>query len=109
MKKTLISACLMTLALLAGTAQAANADCQAQASKKKLAGAAKTSFMKKCEKSEKSEKSVKSASGAASGAKAKAKAKVAASPACEKSATDKKLAGAAAKSHIKKCMADSKK
>jgi len=27
-------------------------------------------------------------------------------PACEKSAADKKLHGAAAKSHIKKCMAD---
>ena len=31
------------------------------------------------------------------------------SPACEKSADDKKLAGAARKSHLKKCMADSKK
>ena len=30
----------------------------------------------------------------------------AASPACEKSAADKKLAGAAKKSHLKKCMAD---
>jgi hypothetical protein len=30
------------------------------------------------------------------------------SPACEKSAADKKLAGAAKKSHIKKCMADEK-
>ena len=30
----------------------------------------------------------------------------ASSPACEKSAADKKLAGAAKKSHIKKCMAD---
>ena len=30
----------------------------------------------------------------------------AASPACEKSAADKKLHGAAAKSHIKKCMAE---
>ena len=33
----------------------------------------------------------------------------AATPACEKSADDKKLAGAARGSHIKKCMADSKK
>jgi hypothetical protein len=33
----------------------------------------------------------------------------AASPACEKSADEKKLAGAARSSHIKKCMADSKK
>ena len=30
----------------------------------------------------------------------------AANPACEKSAADKKLAGAAKTSHIKKCMAD---
>jgi hypothetical protein len=30
------------------------------------------------------------------------------SPACEKSAMDKKLAGAAKSSHIKKCMADEK-
>ena len=32
----------------------------------------------------------------------------AASPACEKSAADKKLAGAAKNSHMKKCMADEK-
>ena len=38
-----------------------------------------------------------------------ASAKPAASPACEKSADDKKLAGAARNSHVKKCMADSKK
>jgi hypothetical protein len=37
---------------------------------------------------------------------AKGDAAAAASPACEKSAADKKLHGAAAKSHIKKCMAD---
>ncbi len=30
------------------------------------------------------------------------------SPACEKSAADKKLAGAAKSSHVKKCMADEK-
>jgi psiF repeat len=34
---------------------------------------------------------------------------MAGSPTCEKSADDKKLAGAARGSHIKKCMADSKK
>ena len=33
----------------------------------------------------------------------------AANAACEKSADDKKLAGAARNSHVKKCMADSKK
>jgi hypothetical protein len=62
--------------------------CEATATEKKLAGAAKTSFMKKCEKD---------AGGmAAAGGNA----------ACEKSAADKKLAGAAKASHIKKCSAD---
>jgi hypothetical protein len=90
--KTLISACLLTVGLLAGNAAFAadaKATCEAQAGEKKLAGAAKNSFVKKC---------VKDAGGAAA----------AASPACEKSAADKKLAGAAKTSHIKKCMADEK-
>jgi psiF repeat len=34
---------------------------------------------------------------------------MAGNPACEKSADDKKLAGAARNSHVKKCMADGKK
>jgi hypothetical protein len=42
------------------------------------------------------------------GAKADGKA-TASSPACDKSADEKKLAGAARTSHIKKCMADAKK
>lgn len=92
MKKTLITACLMALSLLTSQAYAANAACETQAVEKKLAGAAKTSFMKKCETD--------------AGAKPAA---AAASPACEKSAADKKLAGAAKASHVKKCMADSKK
>ena len=87
MKKTLITIAVATLGLFAGSAFAANADCDAKAAEKKLAGAAKTSFVKKCEKD---------ASGGAA----------AASPACAKSAADKKLAGAAKTSHIKKCMAD---
>jgi hypothetical protein len=91
MKKTLMGAAVAVFALLAAPAYAANAACDKQAEEKKLAGAAKTSFMKKCEKD-------------AGGAPAAA----AASPACEKSAADKKLAGAAKTSHIKKCMADEK-
>jgi hypothetical protein len=63
------------------------ADCNKMADEKKLAGAARTSFVKKCEKD--------AAAPAA-----------AASAACEKSAADKKLAGAARNSHVKKCMAD---
>lgn len=54
--------------------------CTATAGEKKLAGAAKTSFMKKCE------------------ADAQAR--------CEQSATEKKLAGAAKNSHVKKCVAE---
>lgn len=95
MKKTLLTALIAACTLFAGQAFAANADCEAKAvdkNGKALAGAAKTSFMKKCEKD-----------GAAPPAAA-----AAASPACEKSAADKKLAGAAKKSHIKKCMADEK-
>ena len=85
----------ITIAVLACAAFAAPAfaaeDCNQQADAKKLAGAARNSFVKKCEKD----------SGAAPAA--------AASPACEKSAADKKLAGAAKTSHIKKCMADEAK
>jgi hypothetical protein len=67
------------LALAAGSAHAAS--CKVEASNKKLAGAAMTSFMGKCEKDAKA--------------------------ACDKSAADKKLSGAAKDSHIKKCVADS--
>jgi hypothetical protein len=84
--KTLISIALTSLALLATPAFAAG-DCEAKAvgkDGKPLAGAAKASFMKKCE-----------ADGAA-----------APSAACEKSAADKKLAGAAKTSHLRKCAAD---
>lgn len=69
--------------LLAGsaTAQTATSTCKAQASDKKLAGAALKSFMTKCEKDAKA--------------------------ACDKSAAEKKLAGAAKTSHVKKCVSDS--
>ena len=83
MKKTVLTACLMSLAVLTSQAFAAGSTCEAQATEKKLAGAAKTSFVKKCETDS-----------------------AASSAACEKSAADKKLAGAAKTSHIKKCMAD---
>jgi hypothetical protein len=84
MKKTLLTAAITALALLAGQAFAANADCAAQAAAKKLAGAAKTSFIKKCEKD----------------------AAPAMSASCEKTAAEKKLAGAAKASFVKKCTAD---
>lgn len=55
--------------------------CKEQAAGKKLAGAALTSFMNKCQKD--------------------------ATAACDKAAADKKLAGAAKTSFTKKCMTDS--
>jgi hypothetical protein len=88
MTRTLIATVFTVCSLLAGSAYAANAACEAQATEKKLAGAAKTSFMKKCERD------------AGGGGAAMV------SPACAKSAADKKLAGAAKTSHLKKCMAD---
>ncbi len=93
--KQLLTMLAISLATLTTTSFAADepkagASCEAQATEKKLAGAAKNSFMKKC--------------------KADAKPAAAkASPECEKSAADKKLHGAAKNSHVKKCMADAKK
>ncbi len=81
----------LTLALLATVAHAGDAACEAKAvdkNGKALAGAAKTSFIKKCEKE----------SGAAS-----------AGAACAAKAVDKNgkaLAGAAKASFIKKCEKD---
>ncbi len=80
--KKLIAALFATIAF---TSAYAADNCEAMAAEKKLAGAAKTSFMKKCE-----------ADAAGGGASA----------ACEKSAADKKLAGAAKSSFVKKCVAD---
>ena len=91
MIKTLLSAGLMSLALLAGQAHAANAangSCEAKAldkNGKALAGAAKSSYMKKCE------------GDAGSGG------------ICEAKALDKNgkaLAGAAKTSFMKKCEGD---
>ena len=75
---------IAALALTASNvAWAANAACEAQATEKKLAGAAKTSFVKKCETDATSTMA-----------------------ACDAKAAEKKLAGAAKTSFTKKCMAD---
>ena len=75
----------MAITLFASTAAfAANPSCEAQAAEKKLAGAAKSSFIKKCEKD----------------------ATEAATTACTTQATEKKLAGAAKSSFMKKCVQD---
>jgi hypothetical protein len=68
-----------------GVAQAADSSCDARAAEKKLAGAAKTSFLKKCERE----------AAAASAAEA-----------CTAKAAEKKLAGAAKNSFVKKCEKD---
>ena len=77
MKQVLIAA---GLALFATTAFAQTTTCKVQAGDKKLAGAALTSFMKKCQSD--------------------------AQTACEADSKEKKLAGAAKTSHKKKCVAD---
>ena len=77
MKAILVAA---AFCLIAGSAHAQTATCKASATEKKLAGAALTSFMKKCE----------------TDAKAK----------CETAAKEKKLAGAAKTSFTKKCVTD---
>ena len=80
--KTLFAAA--ALGLLASAAQAQGPTCNAAAAEKKLAGAAKNSFLKKCEKD---------AAGSASAV-------------CLNKAAEKKLAGAAKNSFVKKCEKD---
>jgi hypothetical protein len=69
------------LCVLASSGYAQGSSCKAQAGEKKLAGAAMTSFMKKCEAD--------------------------ATKSCDASASEKKLAGAAKTSFTKKCVSDS--
>lgn len=72
---------IMTALLgFAAVANAAGATCAVTAGEKKLAGAAKNSFMKKCETDAKTT--------------------------CDAQAAEKKLAGAAKNSFTKKCVAD---
>ena len=82
MKKLLVIA--MSCFLFSNALHAADSSCEAQAAEKKLSGAAKNSFVKKCQKD------------AAAAAKAM----------CESQAADKKLAGAAKNSFVKKCEKD---
>ncbi len=86
-RKAFMSGCLKGQA--APEAAAAPAGCDAMAAEKKLAGAAKSSFLKKCT--------------ADTGTAAPA------ADACAKQVEEKKLAGAAKASFMKKCEADAKK
>jgi len=80
MMRIAVVALLSILAMLASGAFAQDPSCKAQAAEKKLAGAAKASFLKKCETD--------------------------ATSACNTQAAEKKLAGAAKASFTKKCVSD---
>jgi hypothetical protein len=84
MKSLTVASFAALLSFACTAAFAAGPSCDAQATEKKLAGAAKTSFVKKCEKDTKET----------------------ATKACEGQAADKKLAGAAKTSFVKKCVTD---
>lgn len=75
--RTLHTLAATWLMVLASSGWATDQTCKAAAEEKKLAGAAKTSFLKKCEKD--------------------------ATATCEAAAAEKKLAGAAKTSSVKKC------
>ena len=77
--RALVTACLAASLSLASFAAHA-ASCTEQATEKKLAGAARTSFLKKCERE--------------------------AGTACDAQAAERKLRGAAKASFSKKCKAD---
>ena len=86
MKKIVFA--LVVLFLASQTAYAAEANCDTKAAEKKLAGAAKNSFIKKCEKDIKVN---------------------AAKVDCDAKAAEKKLKGAAKNSFTKKCVTDASK
>ena len=84
MKKLIALAIISAFAFAGAPAFAADPTCDAQAAEKKLSGAAKTSFVKKCTKD----------------------ATDAATKVCSTQAADKKLAGAAKTSFVNKCVKD---
>ena len=86
MKKIVFA--LVVLFLASQTVYAAESSCDTKAAEKKLAGAAKNSFIKKCEKDTK-----------INAAKAD----------CDAKAAEKKLKGAAKNSFTKKCVTDASK
>lgn len=99
--KKLISLMVMGLVLAVGGAHAAD-DKAAAGKKSKLATcSSEAKGLKGDEYKKKRDECMKADAPAAA-------ASAAASPACEKSAADKKLHGAAKNAHIKKCMADAK-
>jgi hypothetical protein len=117
--KLLFTALAIALAAAAMPTWATNAACDAQAAEKKLAGAAKTSFLKKCEadaaaagspscEAQATQKKLAGAAKTSFVKKCESDAAPAGSAACETQATEKKLSGAARTSFVKKCVADAK-
>ena len=115
--KQILSLCALACGLLTTSTFAVDASCDSQATEKKLAGAAKTSFLKKCEAdagtkpcdAQASEKKLAGAAKASFLKKCTADAKPAGKSAqetCDSQAADKKLAGAAKASFVKKCVSD---
>lgn len=118
---------VVILSLFAANMAFADAACDAKATEKKLAGAAKTNFLKKCEKDSaaaapaaatscSAKATEKKLAGAAKNAfmtkcekDAGAAAPAAPAPSCEAKAAEKKLAGAAKTSFMKKCAEDAGK
>lgn len=86
--KPLLLAITLVIAGFSMTAQAADPSCESKAADKHLAGAAKNSFMTKCEKQAKA---------------------TAAKTQCDAQADEKKLHGAAKTSFTKKCVTDASK
>ncbi|WP_416545281.1 hypothetical protein ACHEXK_08670 [Limnohabitans sp. DCL3] len=78
---------LFSIALITMSSSAMASTCDAQAAEKKLAGAAKKSFVTKCEKDAAANLTTATTS-------------------CEAKAQEKKLAGAAKNSFTKKCIKD---
>jgi len=99
--KTLIA---LAIALFTVQLAYAAADCSAQAAEKKLAGAAKASFVKKCVRDGcEAQTAEKKLAGAAKNSFAKKCVADGLLPYCEEQASGKKLAGAARTSFMNKC------
>jgi hypothetical protein len=103
---------LFALAVALPAASFAAGTCEAQAAEKKLAGAAKTSFVKKCQTDAiaacDAQAAEKKLAGAAKTSFTKKCVADTGGPeaACDAQATEKKLSGAARTSFTKKCVAD---
>lgn len=112
---------LLTAFMFSNVAYAAHGGCEAKAMEKKLAGAAKNSFVTKCEKDFHTDEATKVCDSKAAEKKLSGAAKTSftkkcigdtlkenAQKSCEAKAAEKKLAGAAKNSFTKKCMEEAK-